>query len=405
MVIVDSSGFMQLSSTLSTRDNQELFRMTKKALSHKLDTTFITIDILNRADGLKLWDMIIDEYKPTPKDTLELDDLKQSFLQLSKFGNENDNTYLERFNQTIKTMEHYKITPSQQQQVIIFLKGLKDRRLTTPILELRQKPQSCIYSDWIKSRNLRHTLERARNYCNLVQQYTPASAPPTSPPGQPHYVAPSPTTTTPPSSMSAPNIDELKRQFKAELLAATRPQDVIFEWRNKHRRGCVFHPTQTHKFLKCRFTESICRDCNFQTDLNTAIFNSQESTRRILAERAQTGTTADTDPPNAQRPPQELSARRTTAPSQIPPTSLNNQYQSPPTPPTNHYQELQSDDSNSSLNSINQRLDPYSTVFNCKHTSNPNYPPSILNPPKSFKQVRFSQSTTTDESSNRENYN
>ena len=146
--------------------------MTKKSLLNKLDTTFITIDVLNRADGLKLWDMIIEEYRPTPKDELELDDLKQSFLQLSILTNENDAAHIERFQKKIKMMEHYDITPSQPQQVIVFLKGLKDNRLTAPILELRQKPTLSIYSDWIKPRNLRHSLERARNYCNLVQQYT-----------------------------------------------------------------------------------------------------------------------------------------------------------------------------------------------------------------------------------------
>ena len=401
MVSIDSEGQMIFKSHLSTSDNHELFRMTRKALSNKLDTAFITIDVLNRADGLTLWEMIVEEYRPTPKDQMELDDLKQSFLQLTKLPNELDAAYMERFQQKIKTMEHYDITPSQQQQVIIFLKGLKDTRLTTPILELRQKPTLSIYSDWIKPRNLRHTLERARNYCDLVKQYTPAQPQsrlrtgqlPTVPTRPPNPHSQQPPTLTPPlaTSMTAPNIEELKRNFKHQLSTATRPQDVIFEWRNQNRRGCIFHPAQSHKFLKCRVTENICRECNFDNDLSTAIFNSQESTRRILAERANaTSNQNQAQDPMPVQPP--VAARRTvTAPYSLPPIPTHSS-------PYEHLapDDTESDGSHSSLNSSNHRLDPYLYSSNKCSTHNKHVSPtSILNPPKSHKRVSFADLVTS----------
>ena len=97
MVIVNDDGKMVFQTNLSIRDKQELFRMTKKALSTKLNTNFITVDVINRADGIQLWDMILQEFQPLPKDEMELEDMKQAFLNLSKSTTENDQTYLERF--------------------------------------------------------------------------------------------------------------------------------------------------------------------------------------------------------------------------------------------------------------------------------------------------------------------
>ena len=98
-------------------------------------------------------------------------------FKLSKFSGKNNQSYLERFQLVIKPMECYHIVPSQNQQVIVSLKGFKNTRLTPPILELRQKHSASIYSDWTCERNLCHTMERARNYCTLVNQYTPAVPP------------------------------------------------------------------------------------------------------------------------------------------------------------------------------------------------------------------------------------
>ena len=97
MVVIDMEGNMTLASHLSVTHNQELFRLTKKSLSSKLNTNFITVDVLNRADGLQLWGMLIDEFQPLPKDELELEDMKHKFLELSKFPSELDQAYLDRF--------------------------------------------------------------------------------------------------------------------------------------------------------------------------------------------------------------------------------------------------------------------------------------------------------------------
>ena len=403
MVLVNADGNMQFQTDLSIQDKQELFRMTKKALSTKLNINFITVDVINRADGLQLWDMIIKEFQPFPKDEMELEDMKQDFLRLSKATAESDQTYLERFQSVIKSMEHYHVAPSDYQQVIVFLKGLKDSRLTQPILELRTKHQASIYSDWIQSGNLRHTLERARNYCTLVNQYTPvirnSHTRPSITPSPGSYAnsvrTPSNSTTRPPhrvdppgpgsSPMNAPNLEQLKQQFKTELLSAGRKQDCIFEWRNKQRKGCIFHPTQNHKFLKCRMTELICQECHLENELTTAIFNSQQSTRRLLAER---GVDPNPYSPHTREVQPPTQARRVTTP--VTPTHLTSSYEpSPPTPPRAH-DDVESVNSHSSLISTNNGVDPY--LYHNKYLPKPlsNSPKSILFPPKSSnKKVTF----------------
>ena len=391
--------------------------MTKKALSSKLNTNFINVDVLNRADGLQLWQMIIQEFQPLPKDEMELEDIKQEFLKLSKFSGESDQAYLEQFQLKIKSMEHYHIAPPQHQQVIIFLKGFKDARLTTPILELRQKHSASFYSDWVRAGNLRHSMERANNYCHLVNQYTPTAPPrstlprlsppvilrspqpPTIPPNtpnlpQPRYTDPPVATTSP---MNATNLEQLETQFKNELLSADRTQDFFFNWRNKNRRGCIFHPAQNHKFLKCHLTESICQECNLDNELSTAVFNLQQSTRRLLAERGVDPNTTTMQPtpyqPHAQ-------ARRVTSPV-IPPHLPSPPAPSPPTPPRS-CEDVESDHSHSSLISINNRVGPYL----CKNHSNQNilsqFPKSILFPAKTQKRVTFQSSYPTQPSIQKE---
>ena len=219
MLQYDSFGDPILKSVLPKAENQELFRMTKSALSTKLNTRFITVDMIRRADGLHLWNELTHRFKPLNKDAIELSDMQANFTTFSKFPNETDDMYVTRFEETVQQMEYFHIKPSQHLQVIVFLSGLKDSRLQDPIMQLRQSPQ-LVYKNWIQPDNITHTLQKARAYCALINQYAPRE------PSNIHQ----PTTTPPPNtSMNATNINQLKAQFKAELLASSDVVQLQFQ--------------------------------------------------------------------------------------------------------------------------------------------------------------------------------
>ena len=123
----------------------------------------------------------------------------------------------------------------------------------------------------------------------------------------------------------------------------------------------------------------------------TAIFNSQQSTRRLLAERGETPADTSTASQHIQ---EQVNARRTTTTSTsitIPPTL-------PPTPPQTMlqqsppvYGEIPSESSNSSYNSSNIGIEPYVPCLPLNSiSSSSTQPMSISHPAKSNKHVTFS---------------
>ena len=187
--------------------------------------------------------------------------------------------------------------------------------------------------------------------------------------------------------MQAQNIEQLKAQFKAEFLAAPRKQDAIFNWRNKNRRSCIFHPGQMHKFLRCRITEAICQECNQSHELVTAIFNSEQSTRQMLLER---GVAPESSPTNNTSIEEQVHVRRIAARAntESPATSPDPAPVPTPTPPSNQ-NDFGSETSSSSYNSINHGLDPYLYINSEIPSDSSLVLHSILNPFKSHKHVSF----------------
>ena len=93
----DTYGNPQFKSTLAREESQELFRLTKNAISNKLNTTFLTVDILQKADGIFLWELLIARFKPATKDEIELEDLRAAFTAFSRNKNEREDNYIQRF--------------------------------------------------------------------------------------------------------------------------------------------------------------------------------------------------------------------------------------------------------------------------------------------------------------------
>ena len=389
MITYDTNGDPRIRDSLNRQESQELFRLTKNALSTKLNTKFITVEILKKADGNLLLEMVIQQFRPINKDAIELSDMTTKFTSFVKQPGETDDAYIQRFDNTVAEMDFFNVKPSTQLQAIVLLSGLHNEHLVEPIMHIRQSPNS-IYSNWIVEGNTKYTLLRARTYCEQKAKYAPPVY------KQTHYnrvhsdptPLPTKTTTPTPSPLDANNLQQLQLRFKSELTAATNKQDCIFNWRNMNKKTCVFHPFQSHKFFQCNLTAKLCRECEQDHELHKAIHNSSEATKRL---RAASQTTTPTGPnTNHNQPPvTQPHARRITQPPTAP-LSITQPYNSHPTPPQSDYDSGSNISNDSSLNSTNQQIEPYLTPSLCRnsHISQSSIT-SILNPPKCAKTVRF----------------
>ena len=93
MICYNAHGDPQLNQNLTRTESQELFCLTKSGLSTKLNTKFITVDVLRRADGIELWEMIIARFKPIAKDEIEITDMTSSFTNFKRQPRETDDAY------------------------------------------------------------------------------------------------------------------------------------------------------------------------------------------------------------------------------------------------------------------------------------------------------------------------
>ena len=433
LIQYDIDGNPNLNQNLSKQENQELFRLTRNALSSKLPTQFITVDMLRNADGIALWDLLIQRYKPIAKDDIQLVDMKAEFTSLQRFPKETDDAYIQRFEEKVCDMEFYGIKPSLQLQAVIFLGGLNEPLLSDPIMQLRESTSST-FNSWFVEGNMKHSMTRAKNYVDQKKKYSNISnqnhdqspsvlhqtPPVTAIKPSPHtYTQPykyqhqqRPTYQPPPApflqhsshhqdntSMYVNNIEALKTQFKSELVSATNKQDCIFNWRNKNKRSCALHPGQSHKFFQCRVVQSLCKECNLDHELHRAIHNSSESTRRLIAARengqAPDHTSVppprDTNTSDFNSPRQQPTARRVQSDPQTPIT-YSEALLHPPSPPITYEYESGSNISHSTNNSTNNQIDPYSCSSHNSYCKSRPIFSSILNPPKSNKTVSFADS-------------
>ena len=355
MITYDTNGDPRIRDSLNRQESQELFRLTKNALSTKLNTKFITVEILKKADGNLLLEMVIQQFRPINKDAIELSDMTTKFTSFVKQPGETDDAYIQRFDNAVAEMDFFNVKPSTQLQAIVLLSGLHNEHLVEPIMHIRQSPNS-IYSNWIVEGNTKYTLLRARTYCEQKAKYAPPVY------KQTHYnrvhsdptPLPTKTTTPTPSPLDANNLQQLQLRFKSELTAATNKQDCIFNWRNMNKKTCVFHPFQSHKFFQCNLTAKLCRECEQDHELHKAIHNSSEATKRL---RAASQTTTPTGPnTNHNQPPvTQPHARRITQPPTAP-LSITQPYNSHPTPPQSDYDSGSNISNDSSLNSTNQQI-------------------------------------------------
>ena len=218
----------QLKDPLSRQESQELFRLTRNSLSTKLNTNFITVDILKKADGRLLWDMVLQQFKPVEKDAIELSEMTTKFTSFKIKPGETDDAYIQRFDNSVAEMDFFNVKPSIQLQTIVLLNGLQNEHLIEPIMHIRQSPTS-IYSNWIVDGNSKYTLLRARAYCEQKTTYAPPLHKSTYY-NRVHSEPPPPTikTTPPPtpSPLDAHDLQQLQQRFKSELTTSSNKQEV-----------------------------------------------------------------------------------------------------------------------------------------------------------------------------------
>jgi hypothetical protein len=80
-VTKDTTGNRIINPTLDQEKSANLFSMTMLALDPKYNNIeFITTAMINKSDGVELWRLIIQRFKPATRGTFEKEDLKLDFV-------------------------------------------------------------------------------------------------------------------------------------------------------------------------------------------------------------------------------------------------------------------------------------------------------------------------------------
>jgi hypothetical protein len=166
-VKVASSGKRILDPNLSIDKKATLFNITVLALDPKLNLEFITTDLIETADGIHLWELILHRFKPALKGTFEKEDLKIEFRNMQKNDKESNTAFLKRMEQKLAYLQLHDLHPSDAEKAVALLEGLRSEYLIQPVVQLRADGDST-YDSWVKSGDLQHTLDCATRH---IAQY------------------------------------------------------------------------------------------------------------------------------------------------------------------------------------------------------------------------------------------
>ena len=147
--------------------NTELFNMTYQALDSKLNLEFITTQMINEADRLKLWQLIEKRFQLAPKNEFNKDELKNEFKTMTIGYNESKSEFLKRLEKKLAVLATHEIIPSPAESAVVLLEGLKSTNLKDPIVQIRSGHEGA-YSNWIREGDLKHTLDKALNHIKAL---------------------------------------------------------------------------------------------------------------------------------------------------------------------------------------------------------------------------------------------
>jgi deoxyuridine 5'-triphosphate nucleotidohydrolase len=383
------SGKRILDLELTAEKKAQLFNLTVTALDPKLNLEFITTDLIETADGLHLWELILHRFKPALKGTFEKEDLKIEFRNMHKNDKETNTGFLKRIEQKLAYLQLHNLYLSDAEKAVALLEGLRSEYLIQPVVQLRADGDST-YDSWIKSGDLQHTLECATRhiaqyvrYNNKVADTRPKSyktalgnnGPPKT----------SPTKPTGDNDTRKPFIKS-PELFKADLAASSNIINTITKWKNKSS-ACSLHPKMdNHTFIDCGLVRAICDETG-----------NLESLAEVL-KRGKNDKSPSPATPKARRITTEEKLQQLIQVK----SEENNSVQSEQ---IKHDMESEYDSgsqhSSSTFNDTKNTVEPYSMFFNsnliCRNATSIT---SILRPPKSYstpqkdRTVKFHSSVT-----------
>ena len=104
--------------------------------------------MIEERDGLKLWDKLEARFSTTHKNDFDKEDLLNEFKTMSKGSNENIEAFLSRVEKKLTTLHQHHIYPSQVEQAVVLLEGIKSKHVQLQTgessAEWVHKEQRCI---------------------------------------------------------------------------------------------------------------------------------------------------------------------------------------------------------------------------------------------------------------------
>ena len=124
-VMRDENGTRTFDSNMSMEKREQLFNLTFQALDPaKCNLEFITSQMIDEGDGLKLWESIERRFKMAEKSEFDRDDLKSEFKSITKNPSESNDTYLRRVEKKLAYLASHDINPTYKEQAVVLLEGL-----------------------------------------------------------------------------------------------------------------------------------------------------------------------------------------------------------------------------------------------------------------------------------------
>ena len=126
-------------SSMPMDKREQLFNFTFQALDPaKCNLEFITSQMIDKADGIKLWENIERRFKLAEKNEFDCDDLKSEFKEITKNPSETNEAYLKRVEKKVSYLASHNIYPSYPEQAVVLLEGLTSEFLVDePVVQIR----------------------------------------------------------------------------------------------------------------------------------------------------------------------------------------------------------------------------------------------------------------------------
>jgi deoxyuridine 5'-triphosphate nucleotidohydrolase len=265
--------------------------MIVMALDPKLNLEFITTELIETADGIQLWNLILQRFKPALKGTFEKEDLKIEFRNMHKNEKETNTAFLKRIEQKLAYLQLHNLHISDAEKAVALLEGLRSAYLIQPVVQLRADGDST-YDSWIKPGDLQHTLECATRH---IAQYVRYNTKVTDTRQKSYKTALSqndPPKTTNPKANDTDKKPFIKSPelFKSDLASSSNIVSTITKWKNKSPAACSLHPKMdNHKFIDCGLVRAICDETGNLNSLAEVI------------KRGENNTSPSPQPPKARR--------------------------------------------------------------------------------------------------------